>query len=374
VVPADRGRTHFNKSITNFFKMLFLSPPEIRRWQDAGERILKDQLKPGAYGVDGRSALKPIFYFYAGSLLASQGHVAEGLQWFTEGALIEGQGLMSNAYLAAFIERQKGRFTMPVVIFADPRPYLHFTTTPSVQNSRENFFGHCSHSLPVFHHAFRLMDLGCGDGGMVVKFLQKLKQAGNIDEIGEVLLVDSSPAMLELARQTVSTSFPGVRIKTVRGRIQDSPGKFEGHFDVALSSLAFHHFPRDLKAATLQRLAPSFDHFVLFEISANHDYPELHSPELACSAYQIYGRVIDFVFSHDAPMEVAQACVDCFLLTELVSLMTQPRGIRNDYHMLRSQWRQLFDEVLGQEFACLTDSTCFSDEHLELITLHYGRP
>jgi hypothetical protein len=40
---------------------------------------------------------------------------------------------------------------------------------------------------------------------------------------------------------------------------------------------------------------------------------------------------MDFVFSHDAPVEVALACIDLFLMTEAVSLLTQPRGVRSDY-------------------------------------------
>lgn len=82
---------------------------------------------------------------------------------------------------------------------------------------------------------------------------------------------------------------------------------------------------------------------------------------------------MDFVFSYDAPVEVVISCIDSFLMTELVSLMSEPRGVRTDYHMLRSQWHDLFKKSLGSEFTLRSDCTCYADEYLGLFTLHYGR-
>jgi hypothetical protein len=144
-------------------------------------------------------------------------------------------------------------------------------------------------------------------------------------------------------------------------------------YDVALTSLAFHHMPHEDKEVHLSRLEPWIGHFLLFELNANNDLPALHSPELALSAYQSYGRMMDFVFSHDAPVEVALACIDLFLMTETVSLLTQPRGVRSDYHLLRSQWKDLLDGKLGPAFAYGCDSLCYADEYLDLFTLHYQR-
>jgi hypothetical protein len=108
-------------------------------------------------------------------------------------------------------------------------------------------------------------------------------------------------------------------------------------------------------------------------MDANNDTPELYSPDLAFSVYQSYGRIIDFVYAHDAPVEVVTDCIDSFLMTELVSILTQPRGERTDYHMLRSQWNDLFETELCPEFTMRCDSTCYADEYLALFTMHYGR-
>jgi len=67
----------------------------------------------------------------------------------------------------------------------------------------------------------------------------------------------------------------------------------------------------------------------------------LDAPELAVSLYQIYGGAVTFVLAHEAPREVIQASVDAFLIREMISVITQPRGLRSEYHMLRRQWIDL---------------------------------
>ena len=62
-----------------------------------------------------------------------------------------------------------------------------------------------------------------------------------------------------------------------------------------------------------------------------------------------------------------------FLMTEAVSIFTEPRGERSEYHMLRSQWNDLLAEVLGPDLSLRSDHTCYADEHLTIFTLHYGR-
>ena len=47
-----------------------------------------------------------------------------------------------------------------------------------------------------------------------------------------------------------------------------------------MSSLAYHHMPLEDKRVHLARLKPWIDHFLLFEMDANNDTPDLYSPEL----------------------------------------------------------------------------------------------
>ena len=353
--------------------MLYLAPQEAKLWAQLGSEVLSQNAAPGDLSGAVQKNLRSMFHFHAGSLLAAAGREAQAKQWFSQGALIEEEGLFSNAFISSFLKRHGGKLTMPAVCFADPRPFVHFTTTPPLKKARENFIKFCCHSLPETKRPFKVMDLGTGNGALLAELLVALRACGKIHELGEILLVDSSPAMVELATRTVSAALPGEKVATLTCRIQDAAAKLDGHYDLAISSLAYHHMPFETKLVHLDQLKGHLDHFILFEMDGDNDRHDLGSPELSCAVYQSYGRVMDFIFAHDAPVEVAQMAVDCFLMVEEISFLTQPRGVRSDYHMPRQQWHQLFAQSFKGEFACLLDSTCYSDEFLDLFALHYGR-
>lgn len=352
--------------------MIYLSSHEKQQWAALGARVLADRgVAPRSCDGEIRANLRPVFAYFAGALLAANGQPERGLAWFKEGARDEDPALLSNAYLLSFLERHGGRMVMPAVVFADPRPFIHFAGTPEMKAARANFVRQLGHSLPAFSRPFRVLDIGTGDGALLGLALQHLQSAGKAGEIGEILLNDASPAMLALAERNLKALYPRAAVHCLPGRIEDVSGRVAGHYDLIMSSLAYHHMPMEKKRIHLRVLAPHGDHFAIFELDANNDTPELGSPELALSVYQSYGQIIGFVFGHDAPVDVALASVDCFLMTEAVSLLTQPRGARNDYHMLRGQWQALFEEELGATFALGCDSVCYADEYLNLFTMHY---
>jgi SAM-dependent methyltransferase len=260
-----------------------------------------------------------------------------------------------------------------VVAFEERRPFVHFSQVPMMKTIRKQLVHQCTHSLPSFDKPVRFMDIGCGDGGLTVMLLSRLLESGKVNQISEIHLVDPSPAMIALAKKTVGSAFPFISITTENARIQDCSAGINHHYDIVFSSLAYHHMPLEDKRIHLARLKPWIDHFVLFEMDANNDTPDLYSPELAFSVYQSYGRMIAFVFAHDAPSDEVTDCVDSFLMTEVVSILTEPRGERTDYHMLRPQWHDLFNTELGPEFVLRSDSACYEDEHMALFTMHYGR-
>ncbi len=353
--------------------MLFLSRAESAEWTGLAGEILVSGASPGDAPTPVRKNLLPAFHFYIGTMLSSRGKGDAGREWLRSGAMIEEDGLFSSAFLLGFLERHEGRLIKPDVAFRDPRPFIHFSGVPMMARSRERFVVQAGHSLPVFDAPLRMMDIGCGNGALTVALLKGLVDVGKTDAPGEVLLVDPSPAMLELAEKEVLGAFPDLSVKSVNLPVQEFSGHIREHYDLAVSSLAFHHMPYEEKKVHLSRLSPYFDHFLLFELDANNDTPEWESPELALSLYQSYGRIIDFVFSHDAPIEVATSCVDLFLITELISFLIEPRGIRTDYHMLRTQWNDLFADALGEGFSLGCDSPCYADEYLTLFTMHYWR-
>jgi len=351
--------------------MLFLSEAEKVKWPNLGDEILRSDRKPQDFESEVRKNLLPVFYSYIGTRLAAAGRNEAALDCFKVGAWHEAEGFFFNTFLTSFLDRHDHQLKMPVVVFADPLPYVHFTTVPMVKEMRKRFV-HCSgDSLETFQKPFKIVDLGCGNGTLLVDLLKHWQKIGKISDIAEILLVDSSPGMMELATRTVREAFPAVNIKTIISRIEHCVNQVAMHYDVALSSLAYHHMPMETKKQSFRQLRPQFDHFFLFEIDANNDTPEHCSPELILSVYQSFGRLIDLVFAHDAPLEVACSCVDYFLMSEVVSFLTQPRRKRTDYHMLRSQWREVFETVPNETATCLSETTCYSDPYVDLFSMHY---
>jgi SAM-dependent methyltransferase len=250
---------------------------------------------------------------------------------------------------------------------------MHFTTVPALQEARKHFLNHATASLPKFGRPIRFLDLGCGDGGLTLALLQTLCDRGYATGIDAVLLVDPSAKMLRSARQLLTGVFPKARIDVLEGRAEAVTRQAPPGFDIALSSLAWHHMPYEIKLGLATAVADRADHVLLFEIEGHHDTPERHSPALAVSVYQLYGAAVEMVMTHPAPRVVIEACLDHFLTGELISLMTETRGQRTEYHMLRRQWHALLSEGLGPDFECRADCTCWYDELTEMFMLHYGR-
>lgn len=346
---------------------------EGENWRRLGEKALRDGSAPNDFNDAIRADLLPVFRYYAGARMAAAGQAEKAMEWIGAGVLEEKAGLLSNAFLSGFLKRHDGKLVMPAVAFSDPRPFVHFTTIPAIKESRASFIKCCGDSLPRIGHPIKIMDIGCGNGALIADLLKHLRSIGKIDDIAEILLIDASPAMIDLAKETVGAVLPSTPVRSAVGRFEDVEGKIDSGYDIALSSLAYHHMPMEKKERHLKGLKQWIDHFIIFEVDANHDSPEMDSPELALSMYQSYGRMIDFVFQHDAPVDIVLACVDCFLMTEAVSMLTQPRGKRTEYHMLRTQWLDLFNKTLAPELKCLCDATCYGDPHLDMFAIHYAR-
>jgi SAM-dependent methyltransferase len=353
--------------------MLFLSETEKREWAEYADEILSSFPVPGTFDTRIRKNLIPAFHFYIGAILAAKGFGRQGIVWLETGALIEEKTLPCCALLRGFLIRHNYRMVKPAIVFKDPRPFIHFASVPGMTGARQQFIWQCGHSLPQFKEPVRFMDIGCGDGALTAALLLHLADSGKIPGIAEILLIDPSPAMTAMAETTVRTAFPNARITVENGPIQDFSGSIDRKYDIAVSSFAYHHMPLEEKRIHLFRLKPWIDHFILFDMEANNDTPEQFTPEIALSVYQSYGRIMDFVCSNDAPEELINDCMDSFLMAEVISILTEPRGTRSDYHMLRRQWNDLFSEVLGPEFSPLCDSAAYSDEYMAIITIHYGR-
>jgi len=353
--------------------MLFLRPDESKTWKKFARRAINSLEGPFPVSEFIRPGLIPAFHYYTGTMMLAKGMELLGQRWITAGLAGEQGGLFSNSFLSSYLGRNNGKFIIPEVIFADPAPYVHFAGTPMLVDSKARFVTHCVHALPRFRKPIKIMDIGCGHGMMLVELLTDLRKSGIISKVKEILLIDPSEGMLKMALENVSRAFPDATINLSHARIEELSDKIKGNYDIALSSLAYHHMPYETKLLHLKKLKDRIESFILFEVDANHDTPEKDSPELVLSVYQVYGALMDFVFSHDAPVELAISSIDRFLMSEVIYFFIEPRGKRSDYHMLRPQWHQLFQEGLGKNFSCTCDSTCFGDENIVLFTMIYSK-
>ncbi|MEN6359880.1 MAG: hypothetical protein ABFD59_07480 [Smithella sp.] len=155
-------------------------------------RFADGELTPQS-SLDGiRPALRAHFHFYIGGLMAGLENPQKAADWFREGALEE-DGIF-NAIMSSYLERHDGRFYMPEMIFADPHHFEHFTTVPAIVSMREKFVRLASSSLPRFTAPLTILDVGCGDGSLLVLLLKQLIAAGRAGRIGQTVLVDSSSA------------------------------------------------------------------------------------------------------------------------------------------------------------------------------------
>jgi hypothetical protein len=199
--------------------MFFLSVQEKSDWAQYAQEIAQRGAGPAIYEPKIRKNLFPAFCFYIGTLLAARGEDRPGIEWLEADAEREGDGMSTSAFLLGFLQRHQGKMIKPVVVFEDRRPFVHFSHVPMMKKIRKQLVHQCTLSLPSFDHPARIMDIGCGDGGLTVMFLSGLVETGKVNRISEIHLVDPSPAMIELAKKTVSDAFPGIPISTENARI-----------------------------------------------------------------------------------------------------------------------------------------------------------
>jgi len=345
--------------------MFYLSESDAERW-----RGLAGSFDTSALDAE-PERLRPALCYYLGAGHLAAGRLYEARQWLQAGVLEE--PVRASAYLLDYLDRHDGSVATVLPSFEDPRPWAHFSSLPHLKTARETMISFCTASLPDLESPVRMMDIGCGNGALTVSLLERLVDSGGTPGVGDVLLLDPSEGMLDAAAERVSEAFPGARITTVADTLQGCSEGLPGGYDVALCALSVHHMPRERKVEHIGRLASSVGHLLIFELGANHDLPEMLSPELVYSVYQTFGQSLEYIYAREAPEDVRRACADIFVMTEALSLLFEPRGKRTEYHMMRHQWHELLSGFDAPSVTCMGERTCYCDPYCEVFALHYVR-
>jgi ubiquinone/menaquinone biosynthesis C-methylase UbiE len=91
----------------------------------------------------------------------------------------------------------------------------------------------------------RVLDLGCGSGTLAILASERQPDAA-------IAGIDADPGMVERARRKAEAA--GAKIELQVGSATALPHP-DGSFDVVLSSLLFHHLPRDAKEQAAREIA-----------------------------------------------------------------------------------------------------------------------
>ena len=352
--------------------VLTLGPDDVATWNHLLPEVVSGRTRPsGMAERDLPDEQVGAFRFFAGTALAARAD-PRAFSWLDAGADVDGSELRASAYLSGLLHRN-GHLTAPECAFTDPRAFVHFATLPAMRACRAEFVSFAVDSLPSETGSLRVLDVGCGDGGLLTELLPALLEGGRWDEVAAVTLLDPSPAMISTAKTRLAAAWPDARVEGRVARLEHVASLLEGPYDLVVGSLSLHHMPAEVKRRALAALAPSMDHLLLLELDADHDSPEVGSPLLAASVHQTYGWMLAQILGPSTPDEVARESADEFVAPELVSLLTEPRGVRSEYHMRRERWLALLAEAMGPEIRPLGTRTALSTPHADLFALHVGR-
>lgn len=255
------------------------------------------------------------------------------------------------AYFLARYLAEKGVFAPTASAFQSRVPYDVWVATAFYKEYR-------THTLKAFQQflaqtpplksdsILTICDIGPGNGILLGDILAELFAIYPLPEL-RVVLLEMSPQMLEATVQHLEERF-GEKVKPVKilGRVQDCQAMLKasagpGYWFV-MGSASLHHLPKEGKQEIFQTLARTTQHLVLTDFVANHDLPQLNSPELVYSVSNFYAYIIDDVWKTPTESESRkwQAIAD-FFLTEAIHMLTKERLERIDYHAPIELWNQV---------------------------------
>ena len=258
--------------------------------------------------------------------------------------------------------RERKCFVPSAVAFQSTEPYKSWTKT--------RFYNHYRHqtiealaqfirSNPPANTTARLTicDVGPGSGQLLSDLVDRIFQALP-NCLLRILLIEKSPAMLQETSRVLSQRY-GLRVQCVPicRKIEEMSDeellRYRGPDDLWFvnGAASLHHMPAETKARVFSSLARLTPFVAVSDFEANNDLTECDSPELVYSVANFYGTIIaDILSCENLSEDKRWQCVCDIFLTEAITMLSQPRSARIDYHAPAGEWRAMaksagFDEI-----------------------------
>jgi hypothetical protein len=192
-----------------------------------------------------------------------------------------------------------------------------------------------------------IIDIGSGNCILLVEIVNQLLSLYQLDSI-QIVSIEQSPEMLIATQQYCqkSISIPIV-FTPICGKIQEITTQqiatIDRHHPIWFvnASLSLHHMPSEIKVPTMKMIANRSKYCLISEAHYNHDLPEKDTPELIYSVTESYGFVIQDILNSTASQSDKKLCINNFLLTEAINILSKDRQERGDYHALISEWQEI---------------------------------
>lgn len=218
-----------------------------------------------------------------------------------------------------------------------------------------------------------IIDIGTGNGVLISEIIKQLILDFSLKEINLILL-DQSPEMLNAAIKYCQESL-AIPLKitpicsTVENMIKNPEilSHITETFWFINAAASLHHLPKETKLPTLKFIRNLSVPCLITECQGNHDQPEKNSPELVYSVAEFYGFFIEDLNHCNVSEKDKEICLHNLVLTEAITILSNTRNSRKDYHALISEWEDL-GEKAGFNIAKITPNLSF-ENNFSLFTM-----
>lgn len=288
---------------------------------------------------------------YNAILLADQGNIAGSIK------LLELNREDPFCLVLCKYLKRTGKFAREETVFKNVSPYDAFVKTNYYKKHEkvileqvENF---ARRNPPPDNRYVSILDVGCGNGILTAKIVDKVVELYDLENINLILL-DPFENMLsaavkncksrigtDLSITTICANIQDVNQEIIQEIIKNKPIWFTN------ACLSIHHMPYEDKIDVLKLFSLFSDHSILVDTNWNNDITEKDSPELIRSVVEGYGFLFKEIMESTITDEEKEACINQFLLAEAINILSEERQNRIDYHTTIDKWEEIVCKAGG---------------------------